>query len=122
MQPPPCNTQCALVQISSVVHICSNTCCIQCVAMVQRVTYRRRHAYATKSNKTRIVRTPGGKLVVQYPKKKTSHPVCGVTGALLAGVRQSAMQALHCTLLHHCVLALTHSQLSFRRVLLFDGI
>lgn len=58
--------------------------------MVQRVTYRRRHAYATKSNKTRIVRTPGGKLVVQYPKKKTSHPVCGVTGALLAGVRGSA--------------------------------
>lgn len=62
--------------------------------MVQRVTYRRRHAYATKSNKTRVVRTPGGKLTVQYPKKKTSHPVCGVTGALLAGVREGNDAAL----------------------------
>ena len=27
--------------------------------MVQRLTYRRRHAYHTKSNRTRIVKTPG---------------------------------------------------------------
>ena len=27
--------------------------------MVQRVTYRRRHSYATKSNATKILRTPG---------------------------------------------------------------
>lgn len=27
--------------------------------MVQRLTYRRRHAYRTKSNKVRIVKTPG---------------------------------------------------------------
>ncbi len=30
--------------------------------MAQRLTYRRRHAYHTKSNRTRIVKTPG-----QYP-------------------------------------------------------
>ena len=27
--------------------------------MVQRLTYRRRHCYATKSNKQRVVKTPG---------------------------------------------------------------
>jgi hypothetical protein len=27
--------------------------------MVQRLTYRRRHSYATKSNKQRLVKTPG---------------------------------------------------------------
>jgi hypothetical protein len=28
--------------------------------MVQRLTYRRRHSYATRSNKVRKVKTPGG--------------------------------------------------------------
>lgn len=27
--------------------------------MVQRLTYRRRHAYRTASNKVRVVKTPG---------------------------------------------------------------
>ena len=27
--------------------------------MVQRLTYRRRHCYATRSNKIRVVKTPG---------------------------------------------------------------
>jgi ribosomal protein L34E len=27
--------------------------------MVQRLTYRKRHSYATKSNQTRVVKTPG---------------------------------------------------------------
>ena len=30
--------------------------------MVQRLTYRRRHCYATKSNKQRIVKTPGARV------------------------------------------------------------
>lgn len=30
--------------------------------MVQRLTYRRRHAYATKSNRTRVVKTPGARI------------------------------------------------------------
>ena len=33
--------------------------------MVQRITYRRRLSYNTKSNKRKVVRTPGGKLVFQ---------------------------------------------------------
>lgn len=27
--------------------------------MVQRLVYRKRHSYATKSNQTRVVKTPG---------------------------------------------------------------
>lgn len=37
---------------------------------MQRVTYRRRHAYNTKSNKIRVSKTPGGRNVVLYRKKK----------------------------------------------------
>ena len=59
------------------------------VTMVQRLTYRRRHSYATKSNKQRIVRTPGGKLVYQLAKKKTSHPTCPISGQRLNGVSAS---------------------------------
>ncbi len=36
------------------------------VEMVQRVTYRRRHSYNTRSNKVAKVKTPGNRLVVQY--------------------------------------------------------
>ncbi|KAK9846460.1 hypothetical protein WJX81_004328 [Elliptochloris bilobata] len=54
--------------------------------MVQRVTYRRRHCYATKSNKTRKVKTPGGKLVVHYTRKPASHRICGATGVRLNGI------------------------------------
>lgn len=41
----------------------------------------------TKSNKTKVVRTPGGKLVAQHIKKRASVAKCGDTGAQLAGVR-----------------------------------
>merc|ERR1711976_89465 len=54
--------------------------------MVQRLTYRRRHCYATKSNTTRVVKTPGGKLVFQYMKKKVSAPKCGISGKALNGL------------------------------------
>jgi len=40
--------------------------------MVQRLTYRKRHSYATKSNQHRVVYTPGGKLVYQTTKKRAS--------------------------------------------------
>eukprot|EP00250_Pteridium_aquilinum_P007639 c17313_g1_i1 orf=581-949(-) len=54
--------------------------------MVQRLTYRRRHSYATKSNQTRVVKTPGGKLVFQYAKKRAQGPKCSVTGKRIQGV------------------------------------
>ena len=37
----------------------------------RRVTYKRRASYRTKSNRFRKVKTPGGKLAIQYIKKKT---------------------------------------------------
>ncbi|KAJ4812788.1 60S ribosomal L34-like protein [Rhynchospora pubera] len=54
--------------------------------MVQRLTYRKRHSYATKSNQTRVVKTPGGKLVYQYTKKRASGPKCPVTGKRIQGI------------------------------------
>ncbi|KAK2075938.1 60S ribosomal protein L34 [Prototheca wickerhamii] len=54
--------------------------------MVQRLTYRRKHAYNTKSNKQRVVKTPGGKLVFQLRKKLASVPVCPISGQRLNGI------------------------------------
>ena len=42
-----------------------------------RVTYRRRHCYATKSNKIKKVKTPGGTLVAHYIAKRARNPSCG---------------------------------------------
>merc|ERR1711992_457583 len=38
------------------------------VTMVQRVTYRRRLSYNTRSNRRKIVRTPGGRLTLKGVK------------------------------------------------------
>ncbi|CAL9058572.1 large ribosomal subunit protein eL34-like [Musa acuminata AAA Group] len=54
--------------------------------MVQRLTYRKRHSYATKSNQTRVVKTPGGRLVYQYTNKRASGPKCPVTGKRIQGI------------------------------------
>ena len=37
----------------------------------KRVTYIRKCSYRTKSNRFRTVKTPGGKLAIQYIKKTT---------------------------------------------------
>ena len=39
-----------------------------------RVHYLRKHTYTTRSNKIRKIRTPGGRLTVQYMKKKSKGP------------------------------------------------
>ncbi|CAM9741357.1 unnamed protein product [Discosporangium mesarthrocarpum] len=52
-----------------------------------RVTYKRRHAYATRSNKTKVVKTPGGKLVAHYRTKKSKGPRCGDSGINLPGIK-----------------------------------
>ncbi|CAN3374369.1 hypothetical protein DIURU_000753 [Diutina rugosa] len=54
--------------------------------MAQRVTYRRRNPYNTKSNKIKVVKTPGGKLIAQHVKKIASRPKCGDCGIALPGV------------------------------------
>ena len=54
--------------------------------MVQRITYRRRLAYNTRSNKIKAVRTPGNKVVAHYLSKKAQGPKCGDTGVRLHGI------------------------------------
>ncbi|CAG2118109.1 unnamed protein product [Medioppia subpectinata] len=54
--------------------------------MVQRLTYRRRLSYNTQSNRRRISKTPGGKLVYLYPKKHGSVAKCGDCKLKLRGI------------------------------------
>merc|ERR1719162_1296743 len=52
-----------------------------------RVTYRRRLSYNTKSNTRRVHKTPGGKLVYLYTKKAGAVPKCGDCGDELLGIK-----------------------------------
>ena len=52
-----------------------------------RVTFSRRHAYATKSNVLKVVKTPGGRLVGAYRSKKRQGPKCGDCGTPLPGIK-----------------------------------
>jgi len=51
-----------------------------------RLQYRRRNPYNTRSNKVRVVKTPGGKLRYLHIKKKASPVKCGDCGAKLPGI------------------------------------
>uniref|UniRef100_A0A915IFK6 Large ribosomal subunit protein eL34 n=1 Tax=Romanomermis culicivorax TaxID=13658 RepID=A0A915IFK6_ROMCU len=54
--------------------------------MVQRLTYRRRLSYNTKSNKRKVSKTPGNKLVYLYTKKQGTIPRCGDCKDKLKGI------------------------------------
>jgi large subunit ribosomal protein L34e len=56
--------------------------------MAQRVTLRKRQPYNTISNRRRVVKTPGGKLVYHHLKKLPTQPKCGDCGIGLPGVRR----------------------------------
>ncbi|CAD6195211.1 unnamed protein product [Caenorhabditis auriculariae] len=62
--------------------------------MSQRVTYRRRLSYNTKSNRRTIVKTPGGRLVYHYLKKRGTIPKCRDTGVKLHGITPARPRAL----------------------------
>ena len=54
-----------------------------------RVHYLRKHTYTTRSNKIRKVRTPGGRLTVQYIKKTAKGPQSSIVGrARLSGLKK----------------------------------
>mmetsp|Transcript_1543 Transcript_1543/g.4189 ORF Transcript_1543/g.4189 Transcript_1543/m.4189 type:complete len:128 (-) Transcript_1543:122-505(-) len=83
---------------------------VRYAAQVQRVTLRRRHAYATRSNKIKIVKTPGGKLTVQYPLLYFSKTeVCKLPSFLhfnmVCVVSFLPSQSLHVTFTSHGPLA-----------------
>ncbi|XP_073979771.1 large ribosomal subunit protein eL34-like [Rhodnius prolixus] len=85
--------------------------------MVQRLQFRRRLSYNTKSNRRRIVRTPGGRLVYQYLKKPKRIPRCGQCKEKLRGIvparpmerarickrKQTVKRAYGGVLCHRCV-------------------
>eukprot|EP01115_Flamella_aegyptia_P004673 TRINITY_DN19_c0_g1_i1.p1 TRINITY_DN19_c0_g1~~TRINITY_DN19_c0_g1_i1.p1 ORF type:complete len:117 (-),score=48.31 TRINITY_DN19_c0_g1_i1:41-391(-) len=60
-----------------------------------RVVYRRRHSYNTRSNGIKKVRTPGNKLVVHYRKKAASGPKCGDCGVELPGLPHARPMDYH---------------------------
>ncbi|XP_075400789.1 large ribosomal subunit protein eL34-like [Tenrec ecaudatus] len=68
---------------------CIRRRCVEAFKMVQRLTYRRRLSYNTASNKTRLSRTPGNRIVYLYTKKvgKAPKSACGVCPGRLRGVR-----------------------------------
>ncbi|KAK2172738.1 hypothetical protein NP493_934g00048 [Ridgeia piscesae] len=57
--------------------------------MVQRLRFRRRLSYNTKSNRKRISKTPGGKLVYLHQKKLGTIPKCGDCKVKLHGITPS---------------------------------
>ncbi|TPX31360.1 hypothetical protein SmJEL517_g05312 [Synchytrium microbalum] len=54
--------------------------------MAQRVTYRRRLSYNTKSNLIKKTKTPGGRLNVLYVHKRANGAKCGDCGSKLPGL------------------------------------
>merc|ERR1712113_1010037 len=54
--------------------------------MTQRVHFRRKHSFATKSNKTKLIKTPGKKVNLHKSIKKTSPPSCHLSRRPLSGL------------------------------------
>ncbi|KAK9471379.1 60S ribosomal protein eL34 [Dipodascopsis tothii] len=54
--------------------------------MAQRLTYRTKNPYNTRSNKVKVVKTPGGKLTYQHVKKTASRVKCGSCEMKLPGI------------------------------------
>ncbi|MEN2498446.1 MAG: 60S ribosomal protein L34 [Marteilia pararefringens] len=55
----------------------------------KRVTLPTRHSYHTASNKTRKVKTPGGKLVLLRLKKRGAIPKCRSCKTTLNGIKSA---------------------------------
>ena len=65
--------------------------------MVQdhRVTHSRRHAYRTRSNKTKTILTPGGRHAGQYIKKARKGAMCGDCHCVLPGIKHMDSTGFH---------------------------
>eukprot|EP00178_Gracilaria_changii_P014405 TRINITY_DN40608_c0_g1_i1.p1 TRINITY_DN40608_c0_g1~~TRINITY_DN40608_c0_g1_i1.p1 ORF type:complete len:115 (+),score=0.68 TRINITY_DN40608_c0_g1_i1:37-381(+) len=57
--------------------------------MAQRLTLRRRLSYNTNSNRRKVCKTPGGRLVYHYQKKLGTLPKCGDCKVKLHGISPS---------------------------------
>uniref|UniRef100_A0A060TG12 ARAD1D27390p n=1 Tax=Blastobotrys adeninivorans TaxID=409370 RepID=A0A060TG12_BLAAD len=54
--------------------------------MAQRVTYRRRNPYNTRSNRVKVIKTPGGNVRYLHVKKNGTRPKCAECKTALPGV------------------------------------
>ncbi|CDW54729.1 Ribosomal L34e domain containing protein [Trichuris trichiura] len=54
--------------------------------MAKRLVLRRRLSYNTPSNRRRVSKTPGNRLVYLYPKKPGNAPKCGDCKTRLKGI------------------------------------
>jgi large subunit ribosomal protein L34e len=54
--------------------------------MVQRLVYRRHNNFNTRSNKTKVVKTPGGRLTLHVIKKASKGPRCGDCKGKIIGI------------------------------------
>ena len=54
--------------------------------MVQRLVYRRHNNFNTRSNKTKVVKTPGGRLTLHVITKAAKGPRCGDCKGKIIGV------------------------------------
>jgi len=54
--------------------------------MVQRLTLRTRKSYNTRSNRRRVIKTPGGQLRYLHIKKLATAPKCGDCHIALPGI------------------------------------
>eukprot|EP00995_Heteronema_vittatum_P008893 NODE_4158_length_603_cov_3936.124549_g2995_i0.p1 GENE.NODE_4158_length_603_cov_3936.124549_g2995_i0~~NODE_4158_length_603_cov_3936.124549_g2995_i0.p1 ORF type:complete len:144 (-),score=30.75 NODE_4158_length_603_cov_3936.124549_g2995_i0:144-575(-) len=63
----------------------------------RRVQYRRHNMFRTKSNKVKKVRTPGGRLVLQYKGKTDSGPKTSAATGLkpIAGIKHMSSMQRH---------------------------
>ena len=80
--------------------------------MVQRLSYRRQNSYSTRSNRVKVVKTPGGSLAYIYTNKKAGAVKCGDCGCALNGVRRlfgcindnlTNLYLYYCVYLYLCV-------------------
>jgi len=57
--------------------------------MVTRLSFRRHVSWNTRSNKNRLVKTPGGRVTYLVARKKVNAPKCGDTKKRLQGMPQA---------------------------------
>ena len=69
--------------------------------MVQRLNFRRKNHYNTKSNKTRTVKTPGGKVTYHVLKKKASAVKSAWLQPLISLVQRTKSE---CSMVRHDML------------------
>ncbi|KAI8873071.1 60S ribosomal protein L34-B [Ramicandelaber brevisporus] len=62
--------------------------------MTARLTYRRQASYNTRSNRVKVVKTPGGALRYIHQKKTVKVPHCGDCGVAISGIKAMRPKAL----------------------------